>query len=72
MGRVGAATDTIVQKCFYARDAKDKQGLLIDVLMAQVFHVFGGKAEPFKSPLKSPYKALIKPLKVRACERRHG
>ena len=36
MGRVGAATDTIVQKCFYARDAKDKQGLLIDVLMAQV------------------------------------
>ena len=54
MGRVGAATDTIVQKCFYARDAKDKQGLLIDVLMAQVFHVFGDKAEPSKSPLKSP------------------
>ena len=36
VGRVGAATDTIVQKCFYARDNHDKTGLLIDVLMSQV------------------------------------
>ena len=35
VGRVGAATDTIVQKCFYARDSRDKEGLLIDVLMSQ-------------------------------------
>ena len=32
VGHVGAATDTINQKCFYARDSHDKSGLLIDVL----------------------------------------
>jgi ATP-dependent RNA helicase DDX3X len=36
VGRVGAATDTINQKCFYARDSHDKSGLLIDVLESQV------------------------------------
>ena len=35
VGRVGAATDTIVQKILYARDSNEKRGMLVDVLLSQ-------------------------------------
>lgn len=35
VGRVGAATDTIVQRIIYARDHQEKPHLLVDVLMSQ-------------------------------------
>ncbi|KAJ1474511.1 P-loop containing nucleoside triphosphate hydrolase protein, partial [Baffinella frigidus] len=35
VGRVGAATDTIVQKILFARDHHEKPHLLVDVLMSQ-------------------------------------
>ena len=35
VGRVGAATDTIVQKILFARDNQEKCGMLVDVLLSQ-------------------------------------
>ena len=35
VGRVGAATDTILQKVLYARDSSEKRGMLVDVLLSQ-------------------------------------